>query len=167
MDITILVVCAVTAGAPGWEAIEEFGKEKLDWLRKFAPFANGVPSHDCIANVVSRLSPKGFQACFRSWTVAVSEATKDEVIAIDGKTARGSRDRKRARKALHMVSAWASTNRLVLAQDRRRLRRGCQPYPQRQRSRDHDLDSPPLHEFVRTGVLVATPVQETPQGSVE
>ncbi len=74
---------------------------KLDWLRKFAAFANGIPSHDCIANVVSRLSPKGFQACFRSWIEAVSEATKDKVIAVDGKTARGSRDRKRARKALH------------------------------------------------------------------
>ena len=117
MDIIILVVCAITAGASGWEAIEEFGNEKLDWLRKFAPFVNGVPSHDCIANVVSRLSPKGFQACFRSWTEAVSKATKDEVIAVDGKTARGSRDRKRARKALHMVSAWANTNRLVLAQE--------------------------------------------------
>ena len=63
------------------------------------------------------MSPSSFQACFRSWTEAVSEATKDEVIAVDGKTAGGSRDRKRARKALHMVSAWASTNRLVLAQE--------------------------------------------------
>lgn len=117
MDILILVVCAVSAGAAGWEAIEEFGKEKLDWLRKFAPFANGVPSHDCIANVISRLSPKGFQACFRRWTQAVSEVTEGEVIAVDGKSARGSRDRKRLRKALHMVSAWASANRLVLAQE--------------------------------------------------
>ncbi len=117
MDILILLVCAVSDGAAGCEAIEEFGREKLDWLRKFAPFANGVPSHDCIANVVSRLSPKGFQACFRSWTEAVSEITEGEVIAVDGKTARGSRDRKRLRKALHMVSAWASANRLVLAQE--------------------------------------------------
>ncbi len=117
MDIVILVLCAVSSGADGWEAIEEFGQEKLDWLRKFAPFANGVPSHDCIANVLSRLSPKGFQQCFRSWTDAVSEATQGEVIAIDGKSARGSHDRKRSRKALHMVSAWASTNRLVLAQE--------------------------------------------------
>ncbi len=117
MDIVILVVCAVSSGANGWEAIEDFGKEKLDWLRKFAPFANGVPSHDCIANVMSRLSPKGFQECFRSWAGAVSEATQGEVIAVDGKTAKGSRDRKRSRKALHMVSAWASTNRLVLGQE--------------------------------------------------
>ena len=117
MDIVLLVVCALSSGADGWEAIEDFGKEKLHWLRKFAPFANGIPSHDCIANVVSRLSPKGFQECFRSWTGAVSEATHGEVIAVDGKTAKGSRDRKHTRKALHMVSAWASTNRLVLGQE--------------------------------------------------
>jgi predicted transposase YbfD/YdcC len=117
MDIVILVICAVVSGAEGWEAIEEFGKEKLDWLRRFAPFGNGVPSHDCIANVMSRLSVKGFQECFMSWTGAAMEATGGEVIAVDGKTARGSHDRKRGRKALHMVSAWASTNRLVLGQE--------------------------------------------------
>lgn len=116
-DIFLLVVCAVVGGAEGWEAIEEFGKEKLDWLRRFAPFANGVPSHDCIANVLSRLSPKGFQSCFRRWTEAVNQATEGEVVAIDGKTAKGSRDRKGGRKALHMVSAWANTNRLVLGQE--------------------------------------------------
>jgi predicted transposase YbfD/YdcC len=117
MDIVILVICAVISGADGWEAIEEFGKEKLDWLRRFAPFANGVPSHDCIANVISRLSVKGFQECFVRWTGAAMEAAGGEIIAVDGKTARGSHDRKRGRKALHMVSAWASTNRLVLGQE--------------------------------------------------
>jgi len=116
MDILILVICAVTSGADGWEAIEEFGKSKLDWLRRFARFTNGVPSHDCIANVISRLSVKGFQECFVNWTGATMAATGGEVIAVDGKTARGSLDRKRGRKALHMVSAWASANRLVLGQ---------------------------------------------------
>jgi predicted transposase YbfD/YdcC len=76
-----------------------------------------VPSHDCIANVLARLSPKGFQECFRTWTQAVAKATGGEVIAVDGKTARGSRDRKRARQPLHMVSAWASANRLGLGQE--------------------------------------------------
>ncbi|WP_243448420.1 transposase family protein [Candidatus Thiosymbion oneisti] len=56
MDIRLLVICAVVRGADGWEAIEEFGKAKLQWLRQFAPFTNGVPSHDCIASVISRLS---------------------------------------------------------------------------------------------------------------
>jgi len=92
-DIVLLTVCAVVSGADGWEAIEDFGQEKLAWLRRFAPFKNGIPSHDCIANVVARLSPKGFQECFCSWTRAVTKATGGEVIAVDGKTARGSRDR--------------------------------------------------------------------------
>lgn len=117
IDIVLLTICAVVSGANGWEAIEDFGREKLDWLRRFAPFRNGVPSHDCIANVVSRLSPKGFQACLLSWTREVAQVTDGEVIALDGKTARGSRDRKRGRGPLHMVSAWASANRLVLGQE--------------------------------------------------
>lgn len=117
MEILLLVVCAMLSGAEGWEAIEEFGKNKLDWLRKFAPFANGIPSHDCIAAVISRLNPKAFQACFRSWTRAIAEITDGEFIAIDGKTARGSRDRRRGRHALHMVSAWGNRNRLVLGQE--------------------------------------------------
>src|SRR5512144_2355428 len=118
-DIVLLTLCAVISGADGWEAIEDFGREKLDWLRQFAPFTNGVPSDDCIANVVARLSPKGFQECFRNWTQAVAKATGGEVSAVDGKTTRGSRDRQRSRHPLHLVSAWASTNRLVLGQEAR------------------------------------------------
>jgi predicted transposase YbfD/YdcC len=116
-EVILLVICAVLGGADGWEAIEQFGRDKLEWLRKFAPFANGIPSHDCIANVVSRLKPQGFQACFRSWTQAVAATTGGELIAVDGKSARGSRDRRRGKAALHMVSAWGSRNRLVLGQE--------------------------------------------------
>ena len=64
MDILVLTVCAVASGAEGWEAIAEFGHAKLEWLRRFIPLKNGVPSHDCIAYVISRLSPEGFQRCF-------------------------------------------------------------------------------------------------------
>jgi predicted transposase YbfD/YdcC len=117
LDIELRTVCAVVSGADGWEAIEDFGREKLDWLRQFAPFANGVPSHDCIANVISRLTPKGFGECFRRWTQALAGATGGELIAVDGKSARGSRDRRRGRSPLHMVSAWACHNRLVLGQE--------------------------------------------------
>ena len=117
LDIVLLVVCAVVSGADGWESIEEFGREKRDWLRQFGRFANGVPSHDGIANVISRLTPKGFGECFRNWTQAVAGATGGEIIALDGKTARGSQDRVRGRRPLHMVSAWACRNRLVLGQE--------------------------------------------------
>jgi hypothetical protein len=104
-NIVLLTVCAVVRGAPGWEAIEEFGHAKRDWLGKVGRFDNGVPSHDCIASVISRLTPKGFGECFRSWTQAVATVTGGQVIAVDGKSARGSRDRRRGCAALHMVSA--------------------------------------------------------------
>ena len=117
MDILVLTVCAVVSGAEGWEAIAEFGHAKLDWLRRFIPLKNGVPSHDCIAYVISRLSPEGFRRCFMSWTEGVREKTLGEVIAVDGKTARGSRDRAKKRHPLHLVSAWADANRLVLGQE--------------------------------------------------
>jgi len=116
-DIIVLTICAVASGADGWEAIEDFGQNKLDWLRQYVPLANGIPSHDCIAYVLRRISPKQFRECFIEWTNSVREQTEGEVIAIDGKTARGSRDSKNGRNPLHMVSAWACRNRLVLAQE--------------------------------------------------
>lgn len=117
LDIIFLTVSAVASGADGWEAIEDFGHEKLDWLRQYIPLENGIPSHDCIAYTLSSLSPKAFRECFMDWTQSVCDQTDGEVIAIDGKTARGSRDRKNKRSPLHMVSAWACRNRLVLAQE--------------------------------------------------
>lgn len=113
MDIIVLVICGTISGAEGWEGIEEFGKEKLEWLQKFRPFKNGIPSHDCISYVISRLSVKGFQECFMSWSQSLAE--KGEIISIDGKTSRGSRSK--TRNPLHMVSAWACTNQLVLGQE--------------------------------------------------
>nr|WP_328285806.1 ISAs1 family transposase [Methylotuvimicrobium buryatense] len=117
MDIIVLTVCASLSGAEGWEAIEEFGHNKLDWLRQFVPLKNGIPSHDCLAYVISRLSPKEFQRCFIDWVNAIREVIPDEVIAIDGKTARRSHDRKRGQNPLHMVSAWGCANGLVLGQE--------------------------------------------------
>jgi len=115
-EIMLLCVCAVVSGAEGWEAIEAFGRSKLGWLREFLPYENGMPSHDCIAWVMARLSPKAFQECFIAWTRSVAELTAGEVVAIDGKTLRRSHDRRRGRGALHMVSAWANSNRLSLGQ---------------------------------------------------
>ena len=117
IDIIVLVICAIVSGAEGWESIEEFAKEKEDWLRKFIPLKNGIPSHDCIAYVISRLSVKGFQKCFMSWAQAIAGVMGEQVIAIDGKTSRGSKDRKNNRNPLHMVSAWATDSRLVLGQE--------------------------------------------------
>jgi predicted transposase YbfD/YdcC len=116
-DIIVLSICAMSSGSDGWEAIEDFGKEKEDWLRQYIPLKNGIPSHDCIAYTLRKVSPTGFRECFMRWVDAVKTSTKGEIIAVDGKTARGSRDRKNNRKPLHMVSAWACSNRLVLGQE--------------------------------------------------
>jgi len=117
MDIIVLVICATVSGAEGWEAIEQFGHDKEDWLKQFIALTNGIPSHDCIAYVMSRLSVKGFRDCFMSWSKAGVSQCEGEIINVDGKTARGSRDKKNNRNPLHMVSAWASKNRLVLGQE--------------------------------------------------
>jgi predicted transposase YbfD/YdcC len=116
-DIILLVISATLSGAEGWEAIAEFGHNKLEWLRRFVPLKNGVPSHDCIAYVISRLPVKAFQRCFISWVNAIKQEFDVEIMAVDGKTARGSRDRKNNTKPLHMVSAWACANQLVFGQE--------------------------------------------------
>ena len=117
MDIIVLVISATVSGAEGWEAIEQFGHDKEEWLKQFIALENGIPSHDCISYVMSRLSVKGFQECFMSWSQASVSQCEGEIINVDGKTARGSRDKKNNRNPLHMVSAWASKNRLVLGQE--------------------------------------------------
>jgi predicted transposase YbfD/YdcC len=116
MDILFLVIAAVISGAEGWEAIETFGEEKLEWLRKYFPFANGVPSHDCIRMVMLSLSPKALQECFARWMQAVVEVAKGEVVAIDGKTIRRSFDQAEGLGAIHRVSAWAKRNGVSLGQ---------------------------------------------------
>ena len=92
MDFIVLTICAVISGAEGWEDMADFGRNQLDGLRRYIPLKNGVPSHDCIAYAISRLSLKDFQDCFISWTKGVYTQTEDELISVDGKTARGSRD---------------------------------------------------------------------------
>ena len=116
-DILFLVISATLGFADGWEAIAEFGQNKLEWLRRFVPLANGVPSHDCIAYVISRLSPGEFQRCFISWVEAIKEKVDVEIVSVDGKTACGSRDSKKNKNPLHMVSAWGCSNRLVFGQE--------------------------------------------------
>jgi DDE_Tnp_1-associated len=81
---------------------------KEDWLRKWMALKNGIPSHDCIARVISRIKPTEMTDCFISWVNGVAEITEGEVIAIDGKTARRSYNRKNNLGAIHMVSAWAN-----------------------------------------------------------
>jgi predicted transposase YbfD/YdcC len=114
-DILIIAVCAMLCGAEGWVGIEEFGKAKEAWLTELLHLQNGIPSHDTFGRVFALIDPKQFEACFMQWVQGLSQQVKG-VIAIDGKTLRRSHDEATGKKALHMVSAWAVENRLVLAQ---------------------------------------------------
>lgn len=116
LDIVIIAICAVICGADGWTDVEEFGKAKRAWLETFLELPNGIPSHDTLGRVFARLNPQEFEQCFREWVQAVNLLTQGEVVAVDGKTLRRSHDRRLGQNAIHMISAWASANRLVLGQ---------------------------------------------------
>ena len=115
-DILFLTICAVIAGAEGWDEIEDFGVERLDWLKQYGDFENGIPSYSTIAKVVSVVDPEQFQYSFIEWMKSCHEVTNGEVIAIDGKTARRSFDKGKSKGAIHMVSAFSAENNVVLGQ---------------------------------------------------
>jgi predicted transposase YbfD/YdcC len=113
-DILVIALCAVIAGAQDWQEIETFGRKRRDRLGRFLELPNGIPSHDTFERVFDRLKPQAFQACFREWVQAVSAALRIQHVAIDGKTLRGSGSAKLG--PLHLVSAWATAQRLSLGQ---------------------------------------------------
>lgn len=116
VDVIIIAICGVIAGADTYEQIENFGKKRKRWLSKFLELPHGIPSHDTFGRIFERINPSEFQRCFMQWIKSVAENTKGQVIAIDGKTLRRSHDRMNDKKAIHMISAWASSNQLVLGQ---------------------------------------------------
>lgn len=115
-DILFLTVCAVIGGCEGWEDIEDFGQAHSRWFQDKGLFPNGLPVHDTIARVMSSLAPEQFQACFLKWMKAVNSRAKGELIAIDGKVLRSSYNRDDRQSTIHMVSAFASANGMVLGQ---------------------------------------------------
>jgi len=116
IDIISIAICAVICGAEGWVDIENFGKSKLVWLKTFLVLSNGIPSHDTFGRVFSLLDPEEFQKSFHSWVQSVHELTDGQVVAIDGKQLRGSKDGFLGKRAIYMVSAWAEANEIVLGQ---------------------------------------------------
>jgi predicted transposase YbfD/YdcC len=120
MDILFLAVCATIAGADGPSDIADFGRQQIQWLRKFIVLANGIPSHDTIGRVFSLIKPLQFQQAFLSWIATLMPDDGDgdalRLVPIDGKTLRGSLHRNEELKPLHLVSAWATNCGLSLGQ---------------------------------------------------
>jgi len=114
IDILVIAICAVICGCDDWQQIATFGRERRQWLARFLDLPNGIPSHDTFERVFDRMDPAAFQACFRAWMQALSNALAIEQIAIDGKTLRGSGSAHLG--PLHIVSAWATQHHLSLGQ---------------------------------------------------
>lgn len=115
-DILFGSLCAVISGARGWTEIREYVRGHHEWFLKQKLFENGIPVDDTFARLIAVIKPQEFQACFLAWMRAVHSLTLGEVVAIDGKTLRGSYDRDDRLSTIHMVSAYASANKLVLGQ---------------------------------------------------
>lgn len=118
LDIIMVAICAVICGAESWTDVELFGNERLEWLKQFLELENGIPSHDTFGRVFARLDANQFQNCFASWVQAVFQRTDGQVVAIDGKSVRRSHDQANGQGAIHVVSAWATANHLVLGQQK-------------------------------------------------
>lgn len=117
LSILVLCLCAIISGANGPTAIEDFGHSRREFLERLVQFPNGIPSHDTIGRVLGMLNPKALEPAFAAWMHSVI-ALAGEVIAIDGKTLRRARNMKDGQAFVHMVSAWATANRVVLGQVR-------------------------------------------------
>jgi hypothetical protein len=113
LEVIVITLPAVMAYAEGWEDIEKYGKAKERWLKKFLPLQHGIPKHDVYRRVFTRLKPEAVSSCFMEWVRAIKQDLTREGITIDGKTVRGSFNTRTGQKAIHLVSAWATENRLV------------------------------------------------------
>jgi predicted transposase YbfD/YdcC len=117
VDIIVIALFAIISGADSWVGIETYGNSKEEWLKQFLGLPNGIPSHDTFARVFARLDPEKLEAEFRNWVQTIAGTLSAQVIAIDGKASRGSYDREKGIKDLQLVSAWATSSRLVLGQE--------------------------------------------------
>lgn len=116
IDIIVLSIIAVICGATEYKEIEIFGKSKQSFLKQFLSLPNGIPSHDTIERVIIAINPKEFHQCFINWVKSLSKSTGGELIAMDGKTSRGSYDTYKKQLPIHLVNAWSTLNGVVLGQ---------------------------------------------------
>lgn len=113
---TVLVLCATLSGMEDFVEIRLWGEQRLDFLRRFLPYERGLPAHDTLNDVVNALDAELFKSCFAGWVETLRDRAPD-IIAIDGKTSRRTHARHKGREPLHLVSAWASRQRIVLGQE--------------------------------------------------
>src|ERR1035438_7924535 len=114
-EILLITIAAVLSGANGWNEIEDYAHSKHAWLKSFLTLPSGIPSHDTFNRVFSALDPEELEKGFVAWVSSIAKLTAGEVVAIDGKALCGTRETGK-KTLVHMVSAWAETNGLVLAQ---------------------------------------------------
>ena len=114
-EILLIVLCGTLAGAEDFVEIERWAAKKLDFLRRLLPFERGIPAHDTLNDVMNALPAEAFSDCFVSWVAGLRDADPD-IVAVDGKTSRRAHNRGKGQNPLHLVSAWASRQRLVLGQ---------------------------------------------------
>lgn len=115
-EILLLVLCATLSGMEDFVEIRLWGEQRLDFLRRFLPYERGLPAHDTLNDVINGLDAELFKACFANWVETLRDGAPD-IIAIDGKTSRRTHARGKGREPLHLVSAWAARQRLVLGQE--------------------------------------------------
>lgn len=116
IDVLFIGIAATLCGFNEWEDMEIWAKEKEDWLRKYIELPNGIPSWSTIRRVFDFIEPKQFEICFAEWMKELTKIKKGTIVAIDGKTMRGTADACSGKKAIHIVNAWCSENKMILGQ---------------------------------------------------
>ncbi|SQD77852.1 conserved protein of unknown function, might belong to Transposase [Moritella yayanosii] len=115
-DIMFVTLCAIIAGADGWKEIQEYAEGHLEWFQKHGMLLNGAPVDDTIARIISRIKPDQFRQSFINWMQSINKLSNGELIAIDGKVLRSSYNRDDRKSTIHMVSAYACANKVVIGQ---------------------------------------------------
>jgi len=115
-ELVLIAILAVICCTDNWQEVAQFAWAKRKWLKTFLELPHGIPSHDTFGRVFAAIEPEAFERCFLAWIQALTQVRRGRLIAVDGKTLRRSFDRASDRAAIHMISAWSSTNGLVFAQ---------------------------------------------------
>lgn len=116
MDILFIAVAGFIAGADDWEFVIMFAESRIEWFQKYCEMPNGIPSIHTFRRVFRMIEPKQFEKCFILWVKEIARRSKGDIVAIDGKTARGAKESSEDKSPIHIVSAWTSQNNLFLGQ---------------------------------------------------